>query len=384
MRKRGYSLSVIFSSLVGLVILAVIIVSFSGVGELTERQGSVEVQNFKNTLATKILQQSSRQSGSEQHVSLSAPSSAAKLCFFDAEIPFDALRNPEIVGLYGDDLQHNAFLLTDNGFFAYELEKLQVQEEKNPLCIHPIDSRFEFTLHSLEGNTVARANASSEDVSCVSVLENGDPQSKIDLVFLGFGFASSFDFGQQVNRYINNILFEFEPFVSHKDKFNAYRIDDASLDCSVDGFIKCDNHQIKRVASDCPHDQIIVLVSRSALKDFISPVRSSAIGNIMKINTADNPFVFVHEFGHTFGDLADEYVDENYYSETIFDVTAYPNCDSAPCVSWSGTENTSCFEGCSLNRYFRPTKTSIMRSLSSSDYGPVNKEELLKRLLHYE
>jgi hypothetical protein len=158
----------------------------------------------------------------------------------------------------------------------------------------------------------------------------------------------------------------------------------ADLDCDISGFIKCNNYQIKQAAALCPHDHIALLVSRNVMADLVSPVRSSAIGNIIKVNTADKPFVLVHEFGHSFGDLADEYVDENYYSTSNFDVTKYPNCDTTPCTVWTDMENASCYEGCSLNRYYRPTETSIMRSLSSATFGPVNERELLKRLLYYE
>jgi hypothetical protein len=127
-----------------------------------------------------------------------------------------------------------------------------------------------------------------------------------------------------------------------------------------------------------------VLVDRSKIKDFIRPVRSSAISNIAKINTADRPYVLIHEFGHSFGDLADEYVDEAYYSQVDFNANHYANCDYTPCVSWKGMDNTSCYQGCSLRRYYRPTQESVMRSLDSSTFGPVNERELLKRLLFYE
>jgi hypothetical protein len=137
-------------------------------------------------------------------------------------------------------------------------------------------------------------------------------------------------------------------------------------------------------ASNCPHDYIVLLVDRSKIEDFVLPVRSSTLGNLIKLNTADEPFVLVHEFGHAFGDLADEYVDENYYNQQNFHVEEYPNCDSTPCSKWTYLSDTSCWSGCSLGRYFRPTKDSVMRSLSSGTYGPVNEQELKKRLLYYD
>jgi len=92
----------------------------------------------------------------------------------------------------------------------------------------------------------------------------------------------------------------------------------------------------------------------------------------------------MHEFGHAFGGLADEYVDENYYGRIDFKADEYPNCDNEGCAKWEGIDDTRCIKGCSLNSYFRPTTSSIMRSLQSAEFGPVNEEEIRKKLGAYE
>jgi len=48
-------------------------------------------------------------------------------------------------------------------------------------------------------------------------------------------------------------------------------------------------------------DLAVVLAERKWIADLVSPVRSSAMDNIGRINTQDNPFVVIHEFGHIFG-----------------------------------------------------------------------------------
>ena len=389
-RKRSFqtrgeiSLKIVFSILISLVVLIVIFLSFGSVQEVIERKATAEIINLKASIETRILQQSVRPRGSIVNVSFSVPSSISKVCFFDANKEHKGFRNPELTSIYEGDQINNLFFMTDSGFFHYHIDGLEIQEERNPLCVNMADNRIELKLVSTGDGTDVEASEAGEDVKCVSVLENGNPAKKIDFVFLGYGFEDIEEYNNQVNRYINNIILEFEPFKYYKDKFNFYRIDDAKVDCKISGFIQCDQFDILKAASDCPNDYIFLLVDRSVIKDMISPVRSSAIGKIAKINTADKPFVLVHELGHTFADLADEYVDEGYYSTSNFDAASYINCDSAPCSSWQNIGNTSCYEGCSLKRYFRPTKDSIMRSLSSPGYGPVNEREILKRLLYYE
>ena len=379
--KKGYS-TLIFSVLVGLVVLAVIFVSISSLRHVSEKAATIEIQNFYQSFQARVGHQMQRPPGSQENVSFSVPSSVDKICFFDASQSYDYLRHPAIAALFEGDNEHNLFLLSKEDFFPFLIKDIKV--EKNPLCAKPSDSKVEFQLSTTNEGIAVDVNEYQEDISCTSVLLHGNPESKIDVVFVSFGFKSLADYNEKLNEYVSTILLEFEPFKSNREKFNFYRVDAKDIDCTVSDFIRCDNFQIQQKAAQCPNDHVILLVDRSGVSDLVRPVRSSAIGNLIKLNTADKPFVLVHEFGHTFGDLADEYVDDRYYSTQNFDVGSYPNCDITPCTKWSTTENTSCYGGCSLARYYRPTKESVMRSLNSPEYGPVNEEELRRRLLFYE
>ncbi|MDO8537715.1 MAG: hypothetical protein Q7S21_02420, partial [archaeon] len=92
----------------------------------------------------------------------------------------------------------------------------------------------------------------------------------------------------------------------------------------------------------------------------------------------------LHEFGHDFGKLADEYVEPK-----IGNYPRSPNC--APDIStaqswWGGIVGAGTFYGCSyVESNIRPTKNSIMRShyVLKDDYGPVNSKELEKILNNY-
>ncbi|MBR9700077.1 hypothetical protein GOV09_06475 [Candidatus Woesearchaeota archaeon] len=381
MKKRGQAKTITYIIIaIGLVVL--IIFSLSSFQELASQQDDIQIVNLQKSIATRVLQQSTRSKGTRMNASFAVPSSVHQICFFDSNQSFDNLRNPAITSLFADDEVNNLFLLSGGSYIPGRVENMVLR--KNPLCAKIINNRIDLVLETSQQQTVVDASADVEDVQCVSVLEHGPNEGKIDIVFLGYAFKDTDEFNEEVNRYMNNILLEFKPFSDYIEKFNFYRVDDTNISCDISGYIACDQYQLLKSASNCPNDYIFLLVARSKIAEFIKPVRSSAIGKIAKINTADKPFVLVHEFGHTFGDLADEYVDDNYYTLSNFDVSKYPNCDSSPCDAWQTINGSSCYQGCSLSRYFRPTEESLMRSLSSPTFGPVNERELLKRLLHYD
>lgn len=380
--EKEAQVKLITSIIVALVILVIILFSFSSFTKLQKKAADVEIINLKTSIETRILQQSVKSRGSLVNVSFAVPGYVEDICFFDPNLDYDRFRNPEIVGLFSNDKKSNFFITTEDGFFSYKLNRLQL--DKNPLCAKIINNKIALNFVSAGQTTQIATKEELEDVKCVSVFENGDPKNKIDITFLGYGFSDIDTYNNEINRYVNNIMLSFEPFKEFKDRFNFYRIDENNIECQIGSFIQCDRFEIKLAASDCPSDYIILLVDRNFISDLVRPVRSSAISNIVKVNTADKPFVMVHEFGHSFGDLADEYVDLSYYNSVDFFVDDYVNCDSTPCPTWAGVEDTSCYRGCSLNQYFRPTETSVMRSLSSTTFGPVNERELIRRMLFYE
>ncbi len=385
MEKRGQiPAKIVVSIFISIALFMLALYFLINVRDVKEQYETAEIINLKTSIQTRVLQQSAKPKESVSNVSISVPAGVERVCFLDSNKEYDRFRNPEISELFSDDKINNLFLLSDEGFFSYRIDKLDIHAKNNPMCMRIDDGKINLQLISKGSSVEARASLVTQDVDCVSVYENGEPERKIDVVFLGYGFSNLNKYGDEVNRYVNDILLEFAPFNEYKDKFNFYRVDNADIYCDIGGFIDCNKYQINLAASNCPHDFIVLLVDRSAVSDLLSPVRSSAVGNIAKINTADKPFVLVHEFGHSFADLADEYVDENYYDESNFNVNQYVNCDTAPCPSWQGTEDAECYQGCSLGKYFRPTEDSIMKTLNSPDFGPVNENEILLRLLYYE
>jgi hypothetical protein len=94
--------------------------------------------------------------------------------------------------------------------------------------------------------------------------------------------------------------------------------------------------------------------------------------------------LLLHEFGHSFGKLADEYVEPQ-----IGNWPRQPNC--APDITtaqkwWSSISGAGYYEGCSYTETnIRPTFNSIMRAhwILKDDFGEVNKQALLNIINKY-
>jgi hypothetical protein len=158
-------------------------------------------------------------------------------------------------------------------------------------------------------------------------LKNGNPKEKVDLVFVAEGYTAEDKdkFKSDVGRFAG-YLFEFEPYKSAKEKFNITGILRPSPERAMDeprqGIFKKtglnasfnafdldrymlieNNHQLREIAAQVPYDAIVVLVNSKRYG-------GGGIYNDYCVTTVDNAAskqVFIHEFGHSFAGLADEY-----------------------------------------------------------------------------
>jgi len=165
-------------------------------------------------------------------------------------------------------------------------------------------------------------------------MKNGDPHKCVDLVFLAEGYTADEKekFTADVNRFIG-YLFEVEPYKSRKNKFNIYGVLRPSVESAMDeprqGVFKKtvlnasfnafnldrymlteENKRIREIAAQVPYDAIVILVNSKRYG-------GGGIYNDYCITTVDHTAskrVFIHEFGHSFAGLADEY----YSSEVAY------------------------------------------------------------------
>jgi len=162
----------------------------------------------------------------------------------------------------------------------------------------------------------------------------GDPHDRVDFVFLAEGYvaADRDKFKSDVDR-MTAALFTIEPYKSLRDRFNVRAVFRPSADRGMDeprqrSFRKTvlgasfnafdldrymlieDDHLMHDLAAQVPYDVIAVLVNSSRYG-------GGSIGLDYCVSTVDHarsPEVFVHELGHSFAYLADEY----YESEVSY------------------------------------------------------------------
>lgn len=208
------------------------------------------------------------------------------------------------------------------------------QRDKRHL-LHPI---FDRTIDPADYHIIREATAAGDDVFEVQV--TGDPHDKVDFVFLAEGYtaAEKDKFKSDLER-MTAFLFSVEPYKGAKDKFNirgvfrpspesasdeprqrAYKktVFNASFNAfDLDRYMLIEeDHLMHQLAGQVPYDAIIVLVNSARYG-------GGSIALDYCISTVDfptSPQVFIHELGHSFAYLADEY----YQSEVSYN-DFYPN-----------------------------------------------------------
>jgi IgA Peptidase M64/Peptidase M64 N-terminus len=161
----------------------------------------------------------------------------------------------------------------------------------------------------------------------ITIQKMGPSPSKVDLLILGDGYTAGErrKFERQA-RHFAEILFSTSPFREHRNDFNVWALcpaaqesgvshpsegiyRDSPLGTSYDTFgteryiLTTDNRDLRDVASYAPYEFIEILVNDKSYG-------GGGIFNLYATVAAESKwasYVFVHEFGHHFAGLADEY-----------------------------------------------------------------------------
>lgn len=170
-----------------------------------------------------------------------------------------------------------------------------------------------------------------------SIVDSGPPAEKVDLLVIGEGYTEAElpKFHRDAQRLVGK-LFDTEPFKSRKKDFNVRRLDLISPQSGVHRprthddrrtatgvqynifdseryVLTLDDHRMRDVAASAPYEFLEILVNE----------RQYGGGGIFNdqatacVDSAFAEYVFVHEFGHHFAALADEY----YTSPVSYETT---------------------------------------------------------------
>src|SRR4030095_8056424 len=161
----------------------------------------------------------------------------------------------------------------------------------------------------------------------VEILRSGDSTTKVDLLILGDGYTASErgKFEKDARRFADT-LFATSPFREHRNDFNVWGLCPPAAESGIsrpstgahrrnplgttyDTFdseryvLTTDNHALRDVAAYAPYEFIEILVNNNTYG-------GGGIFNLYATLAADSEwaaYLGVHEFGHHFAGLADEY-----------------------------------------------------------------------------
>lgn len=200
--------------------------------------------------------------------------------------------------------------------------KVKVLEEKFSFEIDPSDIM------------IVRDPVLDEDVIVIKSHYSGDPQTKADFLLLGEGYAKKDidKFKTDVEQF-TNVFLKNEPYASMKDKINVWGVLKPSAETGIDEpraniykntsmnvtfnamgseryVLTEDNKAFRDIAAHVPYDAVCIMVNHNRYG-------GGGIYNSFCTFTTDNQFheyLLIHEFGHSFSGLADEY----YTSSTSY------------------------------------------------------------------
>lgn len=176
-------------------------------------------------------------------------------------------------------------------------------------------------------------------VGTTKIYSGGDPHTSVDLAFIAEGYKADEmgKFREDVKK-MADILFDEAPFSDYKNKFNIWAVEAISQDSgtdipgeniyantalnssfytfNIDRYLTTqDIKSVNDFAAVVPHDNIIVLINSTKYG-------GGGVYNYYSGTTTGNqlsPKVFIHEFGHGFAGLGDE-----YYSSAVAYDEFYP------------------------------------------------------------
>ncbi len=251
------------------------------------------------------------------------------------------------------------------------------------------------------------------DYKCVEVMKLGKIEEKVDLVFVAEGYTAS-----QMDKFMKDVdmfvtyMFKMEPYKSRKSDFNIWAVQSVSQDSGTDiphhdiwkNTVACsnfytfktdryltapDHKKVAQLVSNVPMDAIFVIVNEEKYG-------GGGIYNYYALGTSDNKYsseVFIHEFGHSFAGLGDEYYNSEVAYEDMYNLNTEPwepnittkvNFD----IKWKdmvGKKGVDLYEGGGYmsKGVFRPCKDCRMKTNSAKGFCPVCQKAISNMIDYY-
>ncbi len=178
-----------------------------------------------------------------------------------------------------------------------------------------------------------------KDVNVFEMIKSGHPHRKVDVAIIAEGYTKEEKEKCRADlERFTNILFSQEPYKSYRDRFNIYGVFKPSEQSGCDEprrgefkntalgasfnslgseryLLTEDNKALRDAAAHAPYDALFIMVNHERYG-------GGGIYNLFCTFTTDNQwhrYLFLHEFGHSFAGLGDE-----YYTSSVAYNELYP------------------------------------------------------------
>ena len=214
--------------------------------------------------------------------------------------------------------------------------QLTISRRDKRMCFHEMFSTFIDPASPVQVKKEKKVPA----FAVVPLMENGSPSAKVDILILGDGYArSEMEKFRKDAKHFNDVMFNTEPFKSRNKDFNVWTIEVASGESGIDVpdkdvwknnalgtmynsfgsaryVLTQENKAVRDIASAAPYDFLCILVNDTRYGG--GGIYNLYATTYTKEQTAGQEwqmdYVYVHEFGHSFAGLGDEY----YSSSTAY------------------------------------------------------------------
>ncbi len=249
------------------------------------------------------------------------------------------------------------------------------------------------------GQIAARRAQPSAFICATDVVRNGPSENRVDVVFMGEGYTVKhqkawdkfaqdippyFERQKTLGEYYRYFNFIRANLISAEEGVDGYgRTYDTALNGAMRdtyaGHVGVDRKRVFEMLDELPsHDgQAIVFVKRGKL--------GTGGGGVATIG-GQNTKIAIHEFGHSFGRLGDEYAQETHKRDgvgTAPNVSATEDPEEVPWKHWLNLRgaNVDIYEGAGGQERgaFKPTATGCVMS-SSEFFCRVCREHLVLRI----
>jgi hypothetical protein len=238
-----------------------------------------------------------------------------------------------------------------------------------------------------------------------TILYSGDPAKRCDIVVIADGFAEAdVPKFEHIAAGLAKTVLTIEPFRNYSRYVNVHRVTVVESKSGIggtrlgsmveNGVLSCSSEKAVTYAALAPDADLVVVVAN------INNVRASAVRGVISLDASpDFSEVALHELGHAFGDLADEYVDavtarefpdfdeEGEHLRKHLNVTRESNPLKSKWHYWNlppllpEADRIVCAPGAYYRtNYFRPAKQCRMGDRSCHHYCPVCLEQMEKSL----